>query len=209
MTNTKLLLLALPALLTAACGTENRGLESVHQPVVSRADYALDLEAADGRLAPGEAVRLDGWLRTMRVGFGDRVAVDGDEARGAGARHDVAGVIARFGLLLADDAPVTAAPLTPGTLRIVVSRMRAGVPGCSDWSRNVVDEFAGNSHSNFGCATNSNLAAMVANPADLVRGAERDGTADPQVVFRSVDNYRKAPPTGAGQQLKAEKAGAK
>ena len=34
------------ALMLAACagGTENRGLESVHQPVVQRTDYVIDLD---------------------------------------------------------------------------------------------------------------------------------------------------------------------
>src|SRR3546814_10356338 len=63
------LALALPALLVAGCGgTVNRGLESVHQPVVSRADYAFDLSTANGHLAPGEAQRLDGWLASLNVG---------------------------------------------------------------------------------------------------------------------------------------------
>src|SRR3546814_3798029 len=64
------LALALPALLVAGCGgTVNRGLESVHQPVVSRADYAFDLSTANGHLAPGEAQRLDGWLASLNVGY--------------------------------------------------------------------------------------------------------------------------------------------
>ena len=33
-----------------ACGTENRGLESVHQPVVARTDYVYDLPASSDRL---------------------------------------------------------------------------------------------------------------------------------------------------------------
>lgn len=202
-----LLLLATPALLLGGCmGTTNRGLESVHQPVVGRADYALDL-AADGRgLAPGEAQRLDGWFRTMRVGYGDRIAIDGDAPAASG---EVAGVVARYGLLLADAAPVTAAPIAPGTVRVVVSRMRAAVPGCPDWSRTLTDDFEGHTHSNFGCGTNSNLAAMVANPADLVRGAEGVAGADPQSAYKAIDSYRKATPTGANNQLKAEKAGSR
>jgi len=208
MTKPTLLLLALPALLLGGCmGTENRGLESVHQPVVARTDYALDLDAGQGRLAPGEVDRLDGWLRTMRVGYGDRVALDGERA--PAATGEVAGVVARYGLLLADAAPVTAAPIAPGALRVVVSRMRASVPGCPDWSRNLANDFEGHTHSNYGCATNANLAAMVANPADLVRGADGVAIADPQSVYKSIDSYRKAPTTGAGQQLKTETVGGK
>jgi pilus assembly protein CpaD len=206
MTKPIILLAAIPALLLSACaGTQNRGLESVHQPVVGRTDYALDLDAGDGRLAPGEDARLDGWLRTMRVGYGDRVAIDG--TRSPTANGEVAGVLARYGLLLADEAPVTGNPIAPGNLRIVVSRMRAAVPRCPDWSRNLTNDFEGHTHSNFGCAVNANLAAMVANPADLVRGADGVAVADPQSVYKSIDSFRKAPATGANQQLKEEKVG--
>ena len=29
----------------AACGTQNRGVESVHQPVVSKSNYVLDVNS--------------------------------------------------------------------------------------------------------------------------------------------------------------------
>ncbi|MGN6620411.1 MAG: pilus assembly protein CpaD, partial [Sphingomonas sp.] len=42
-----------PTLLLAGCGgTVNRGLESVHQPVVSRSDYAFDVNTGGDGLAP-------------------------------------------------------------------------------------------------------------------------------------------------------------
>ena len=207
MTKPIILLAAIPALLLSACaGTQNRSLESVHQPVVGRTDYALDLDAGDGRLAPGEDARLDGWLRTMRVGYGDRVAIDG--TRSPTANGEVAGVLARYGLLLADEAPVTGNPIAPGNLRIVVSRMRAAVPRCPDWSRNSSDDFAANTSSNYGCAINRNLAAMIANPADLVRGAPGTETTDAALSYKAIDTYRKKAPTGAGG-LSASSTGGK
>lgn len=188
----------LPALLLGGCmGTDNRGLESVHQPVVSRSDYALDLGVAGGVLAGGERQRLAGWMATMRVGYGDRVAIDDPAGDGPGARADVAAEIARYGLLLSDDAPVTPAPLTPGAIRVVVSRMRAAVPRCPDWSRDASNEFQSNTSSNYGCAVNSNLAAMIANPADLVRGAPGAETNDAAASYKAIDAYRKKVPTGS------------
>ena len=53
----------------AGCGgTRNRGLESVHQPVVDRADYALDLATSGGGLARGEQERLIGWFGKRFLG---------------------------------------------------------------------------------------------------------------------------------------------
>ena len=185
-----------PALLLGACGgTKNRGLESVHQPVVSRKDYQFDVATSGNALAPGEAQRLAGWMQSIKVGYGDRVAIDDPNAQaGRGIRDDVQTAAARYGLLVSDDAAVTSGPIAPGTVRVVVSRMTATVPGCPDYSRNGSNEFLGSTTSNHGCATNSNLAAMVASPTDLVRGQPGSYLTDQAQATRAIDAYRR----GAG-----------
>ncbi len=191
--------LAAPALLLGGCmGTTNRGMESVHQPVVARTDYALDLAIARTGLATGESRRLMAWMNTMHLGYGDHVALDEAGYADSAARNQVANVVASYGLLLSEDRPVTNAPVTPGTLRVVVSRMRAEVPGCPDWSRNASSELQGNTSSNYGCAINTNLAAMIARPGDLVRGADPDTLADTDVNTKAIEAYRRKPATGAG-----------
>lgn len=199
MTRPLLLACLAPALLIGGCmGTQNRGLESVHQPVVSRSDYVLDVATAGNGLDGGETQRLRGWLASMRLGYGDRVSIDDPAGASPGVRDDVAAVVAGYGLLLGDEAPVTGAPVAPGTVRIVVSRMHASVPGCPDWSRNMSVDYDQNTSSNQGCAINSNLAAMVANPGDLVRGQGRAEVNDPAMSYRAIDAYRKAAPSGGG-----------
>lgn len=199
MTTAKTLLssAALALTLAGCMGTHNRGMESVHQPVVERADYAIDLAATGSGLASGEAARLAGWFDAMRLGYGDRVSVDDPAGRAYSARAEVGGVVAGYGLLLADEAPVTTGTSVPGTVRVVVSRMRADVPGCPDWSRNPSQDFEAHTSSNYGCAVNSNLAAMVADPADLVRGRSGSGVNDPAVSSKAIESYRKGPTTGA------------
>ncbi|PAX09463.1 CpaD family pilus assembly protein [Sphingomonas lenta] len=183
--------LASAALLLAGCmGTQNRGLESVHQPVVQRSDYLLDLRAAGQGLAQGEQARLAGWFDALRLGYGDRVTVDDPSGTAPGARAEVAGVVEGYGLLLAGDAPVTPAPVAPGTVRVVVSRARASVPGCPDWSRDVTQNNDNHTSSGFGCATNANFAAMVANPVDLVNGRDGAESADPAISGRAINGYR-------------------
>jgi len=197
-----------PALILGACntgGTLNRGLESVHQPVVSRTDYVFDVATSGGGLAPGEEQRLAGWLASMRVGYGDQISIDDPAPYGA-TRSQVASEVSRFGLLLADGTPVTGAPIAPGTARVVISRSKAVVPGCPDFSHVAQPEFNSNTSSNQGCAINSNLAAMVANPADLVRGEPGSGMIDPATSTKAIQSYRKTPPTGEGG-LKSESTG--
>ncbi len=186
-----------PALLLGGCvGTQNRGLESVHQPVVSRQDFALDVRIAAGGLAAGEQTRLADWLASMRLGYGDKVAID-DPSNWRGVHEDVAQSVASFGLLLSPDRPVTNAPLQPGTVRIVVSRTKASVPGCPDWSRNGSVDYDQNTSSNYGCASNASLAAMIAQPEDLVHGRGTGGT-DTVRSGKAIDAFRKAAPSGAG-----------
>ena len=208
MINRTILLAALgPAMLLGGCmGTQNRGLESVHQPVVTRTDYAIDLTTAGGKLGAGERQRLAGWMDTMQVSFGDRIAIDDPVGEGAAARTQIASLVAEHGLLLSTDRPITAAAVTPGTIRVVISRSRASVPGCPDWSRNASTEFDSNTSSNQGCAVNSNLAAMVARPEDLVRGQSVQQGNDPTISTKAIGAYRKAEPTGSGNTVKAQSA---
>ena len=198
MINKSILASLLPALLLGGCmGTENRGLESVHQPVVSRSDYAFDLGVAGGALAPGEQQRLADWMTMMRPAYGDRIAVDDAAFEAPRARADVAAMVAGYGLVLGSDAPVTRAPRVPGTIRVVVSRLSAAVPQCPDWSRDSTNDFATNTSSNYGCAMNRNLAAMVANPADLIHGTPGNDTTDAAASYKAIDAYRRRVPTGA------------
>jgi pilus assembly protein CpaD len=190
--------------------TLNQGVESVKQPVVSRTDYVFDAQRAGGGLAPGEATRVAGWMASMNLRYGDHVSID-DGSAGLTARRQIAALAARYGILLDDRAPITNAPLAAGTVRVVISRMSASVPGCPDYSRNGSSEFQGSTTSNFGCATNANLAAMVANPADLVKGQPgADNGFDATSSGRAIDAYRKATPTGGGgTTIKAEGTGGK
>ena len=194
-----------PALLLGGCGTYNGGVDSVYQPVVQRTDYVFDLNTSGYGLAPGETERLAGWLGSMRLAYGDKVAVD-DGGDGSTGREQIAAEAGRYGILLDDKAPVTVGRIGPGTVRVVVTRMSASVPNCPDYSRQYQPDYAASTTSNYGCATNSNLAAMVANPGDLVRGQPGSGVSDPASGSRAVKVYRDATPTGAGG-LKAESTG--
>lgn len=70
---------------------------------------------------------------------------------------------------------------------IIVRRHVATVPGCPDWSKPSGFDPYNMGMSNFGCATASNLARMVADPADLAHGREL-GPAD---GVREADAFRR------------------
>lgn len=182
----------------SACGDvpNNRSLYSVKQPVVERSNFTLDLAAGAGGLPIPEQQRLAAWFETMDLGYGDRVSIDAPIGSDA-IREDVAAIAARHGILLSDGAPVTEGFVEPGRVRVVVTRSRAHVPGCPDWS----DQFASNlenaTSDGYGCAVNSNLAAMVADPEHLLKGAEGTGETVVMSSTKAIQTYREQKPTGA------------
>ena len=124
----------------------------------------------------------------------DTIYVDGPYAYGA--RDDVARVAGNYGLLVAAGAPMSAGAVPPGTVRVIVARTRASVPDCPNWERPAQPSIDHVSMPNFGCGVNGALAAMVANPQDLVHGREGSGVGDNRTAVKAVDSYRKAAPTG-------------
>lgn len=202
-------LLLAPALLLSACGTYNGGVESVYQPVVERNDYVFDVQTTGYALAPGESHRLAGWLESMGLRYGDRISIDdGGSGNAEAARKAIADQANRYGLMLSDQAPVTVGQIAPGMVRVVVTRMTASVPNCPDYSRQYTPDWSQSTSSNYGCATNSNLAAMVADPADLVRGASGSSVTDPITGGKAINALRGAKPTGGGgTQVKSESTG--
>ena len=192
----KIILIAL-ASSVAACNTPDHadtGVASVNVPVVTSADYVFEAAAPDGALAPGETDRLNGWFQGLGIGYGDTIYVDG--AYADAARGQVAAVAGQYGMAVAYGAPVTPGVVQPGMLRIVVSRRRAEVPNCPNWSVPSEPNYDNRNMSNFGCGVNSNIAAMIANPEDLLRGREGDGTSNVNTATRAVQFYNSQPPSG-------------
>ena len=185
----------------------NRGLESVHQPVVARTDYAIDIRSSFDGLAMGEERRLTGWFDTLKIGYGDRITVD-DGAQAARASRDaVALVAARYGLLLGETPPITAGPVPSDAIRVVVSRSTASVPGCPDWAGSASGYDDGSIDTNYGCASNTNLAMMVADPQDLIEGRHGRSSLSTRASTRALKAYNELIPTGVTGTVKAEATG--
>lgn len=176
----------------------NASLDSVHQPVIQRDSFTLDLATdATGSLSLAEQRRLAGWFETMNLAYGDKVTID-DPAEQPGVRSAIEAVAGRFGIVLADTAPVTAGEVYPGTVRVVVTRTVASVPGCPDWAAKSDANFHNATSRNYGCAVNGNMAAMVANKEDLVRGASGRGGTVVMSSSKAIETYRSMEPTGKG-----------
>lgn len=169
----------------------SRGLDSLNQPVVQRTDYLLDL-ADNGGLSEPDMGRLHAWFETLRVGYGDHVFVD----RGSGAgRQDVAEVASAYGILLSPGAPILEGDVPMGAVRVIVSRTTASMPTCPNFDHDL-DRGPSSTSSNYGCALNGNLAAMIADPNDLVLGQHGSVVTDPNTYSKAIRVFRSTPPTG-------------
>lgn len=208
-------LLALGLAVTACAPDTNRlspyynpSLSSVNQPVVQRTDYVLDIGATGAGVPDAELDRLSHWFESLQLGYGDKVSVDQPAGYAdARSREDIARVAGAHGLLLSEGAPVTAGAVQPGSVRVIVSRTTASVPDCPAWQTGEVGARISTAP-NYGCAVNSNLAAMVADPNDLVLGQTGSGNGNAATASKAIKSYRDKKPTGEGA-LKSEKTGGK
>ncbi|PLK25205.1 pilus assembly protein CpaD [Porphyrobacter sp. TH134] len=192
----------------AGCGgmPTNTSLYSVKQPVVERTNMTLDVTTTPAGLPISEQQRLNGWFETMDLRYGDRIAIEnpGQNPAVTSAIRDLA---ARYGLMISETAPVTAGFLQPGQARVVITRSVASVPGCPDWSAKSDMNYNNGLSPNYGCATNSNMAAMIADPQDLIEGKKGASETVIATSNKAISTYREMAPTGAAGLMEAGAAG--
>jgi len=193
-------------LTVAGCASQPRGgltplnntsLYSLHQPVVERTNFVFDLNTDANGVSDAELERLAAWFDSIELRYGDRLSIDDGGSYDAAAQADVARLLGEYGLALQEGAPVTQGAVAPGQVRVVASRSSASVEGCPSWGDPGI-ESPTRTGSNYGCSVNSNLAAMIANPDDLIRGRDGTNAGSGTTAGRAIRAYREGQPTGRG-----------
>lgn len=200
-TNMAMCLLLAPVLVASPLAAREieRGVEPKHQPVVERTDFVFDVAAdSSGALAPSEQKRLSTWFKALNLRYGDHVSLAGADDGALAMRDGIADVVGRYGLLIEGEAPATAGAAPAGGMRIVVSRSIASVPECPSWRDKSEADFTGGLSDNYGCAMASNLAAMIADPRDLVEGRTPGVDTKGVVSGKAIKAYTDKAPSGAG-----------
>ena len=179
----------LPA--TAARRCPDRGSGGVNVPVVTTRGLCVR-RGGSGRVAGARReARLDGWFQGLGLGYGDSIYVDGglcgQRARpGRADRRQIrhAGCRRRAG--------------DRGRRSTRHGPRRRQPPPCRGSRLPELEPAVASPTSttstmpNFGCGVNSNLAAMVANPEDLIHGREGDGVGDPRTGARRSSSTAQA-----------------
>lgn len=183
----------------AGCGgmPSNQSLYSTKQPVVERKNFTFDVRSAQSGMGISEQQRVAAWFETMKLGYGDRLSID-DPMASKATQDAIAKLAARHGVLIEEGAPVTQGHVDPGKARIVLTRSSASVPGCPDWDDKSDTNYYNATSNGYGCAVNSNLAAMVANPEDLIEGQAGTGETVIMSGTKAIDSYRNRAPSGNG-----------
>jgi pilus assembly protein CpaD len=192
----------------AGCGgmPSNTSLYSTKVPVVERTNMTLDVTTTTSGLPISEQQRLNGWFETMDLRYGDRIAIE-NPSQNPAVTNAIRDLAARYGLILSETAPVTAGFVQPGQARVVITRTTAAVPGCPDWSSKSDMNYSHGLSPNYGCAINSNMAAMIADPQDLLEGKKGDGETVIATSNKAISTYREMEPTGKAGLKDAGTAG--
>ncbi len=71
--------------------------------------------------------------------------------------------------------PYRAAYENEATIRVSYNYSIAQAPKCGEWRQNLGENYTNLHYQNFGCSQQKNLAAMIANPRDLIEPRGTDG----------------------------------
>lgn len=91
------------------------------------------------------------------------------------------------------DATEVAAPI-----RVSYVAMKAHTGHCGRWPDDLTNTIENKHYANFGCSYQNNLAAQIANPADLL-GPRKPGDIDAERRNIIIDDYRNSAARGLGE----------
>lgn len=203
-----MILVAVAAAVLQACTSPQAEWSPVEAPRDIQVDYARTAHTAHyapgaSELSPVERARLSEFLRTSEARPHDSIYLE----PAAGDHLSVARVNALARELLHRGYEVSPLPpsrdaVRPNSLLVVVERYVATPPNCPNFSKSSSDDHENALPSNWGCANQTNLSLMVANPRDLVIG--RDPSLEPaDAAVLPIQRYR----LGKTAPLPSENAG--
>ncbi len=202
------------ALLLAACvppAAQWSGAEAPKEIKVEWVNFRHDVSFTSGQAAPSdfERARFQSFLAQMRMTPSSRVAVAAAEGPLAGPRAEaVRALLDEQRIESMSLARGSLSDLGQGSVAVIVGRYVATPPNCPDWRKPANQNFQNSPSSNFGCANAVNLALMVEDPADLLRGRPL-GPGDAAGLVHGIQRYRSnlvIPPTGQATQTSVEPA---
>jgi pilus assembly protein CpaD len=199
-------------LLAGSCTSEEARLSSdgaENHPILvapSNQSLRLPFSAPEAGLLPEDSARLEAFVGSYMSEGNGALSVS------APAGPDASAALSYFGERLVQMG-VPRSRILVGTRdvggddrRVELSYVgyAAHTEACGDWSVNLATTYANDTAPNFGCAEQQNIAAMVANPRDLVAPQDM-GTSDQTRRADVMGKYEKGDITQADKR-KVDKA---
>jgi pilus assembly protein CpaD len=178
-----------------------------HPILVSQQPATLNIRVASGApgLTPGQAAQVSDFLARYRSkDSGNSKLVigvpSGSPNEGAAMRAvaNLREMIREYGF---SESTVSMVPYGGGRdpsapIKLAYLRYVAEAPECGHWPTNLAYDPLSLPYPNFGCAQQANLAAQIANPADLL-GPRTTAPADAERRAVVIERYRQGKTTGA------------
>ena len=204
----------------AGCGTDYASNDSVpagdyharYPIVLAQAPTALDVYPVGGAIDRQSIANIHAFAQRYREFGAGRIAIlapAGERGRDAPAIDQIRRALAGSGLrgYVAVGSYPDADPTRASPVRLVFEGLKATVPGqCGVWPSDIasgssIEGWKNDSYPNFGCATQSTLAAQVADPRDLVLSRASD-PGDVVMRLRAIGDVRNGTDPGTGWATK-------
>ena len=204
--------LATAAALLAGCNQHTTATAERPYPADYRERHPITLREGDrtveifvgrnrGGLTPAQRADVLSFAQQWRHEGTSGVIIDTPQA-GASARAAADSMREVHSILAASGVPAKAVyvrgyrpgPAALASIKLRYSKLMAEAGPCGVWPKDLGpsadgDDFSNNPYWNLGCATQRNLASMVANPADLVQPRGESPAYEPRRSV-AIDKYR-------------------
>jgi pilus assembly protein CpaD len=194
----------LAAVLVAGSCTFHKDADNFDDPIanhpitVEPSYQSIKVSYSGGALAPADAPKLEAFLNDYRQHGNGKIAIS--VPAGAGMQQTVVALANQINETGISRDRILVATRDAGTggsqVELNYISYQAHTAACGDWSENLAYTADNRTASNFGCATQHNMAMMVADPRDLMEPRPMDGSnaARRQAV---IGNYEAGKPTSS------------
>lgn len=162
----------------AACSNGELALDDKFVPVshydmypieVTHGPVKMEISAQQGVLRPSQINAISGFARSANSSGVSKIAIlrpSGGGASGKVARQTYQ-LLVQSGISPGMIVQKTYPGPAKGPVQLSYTRSVAVTKECGDWSSDMANTSSNGSYSNYGCAIQNNIAAMVVNPDDF------------------------------------------
>jgi pilus assembly protein CpaD len=170
-----------------------------HPIVIAEKEQNLDLPvaASDRGMTRSQKIALEGFLYSYDRGAAPVVRVmvpsgAANDVAASAASSDFVRVLRKNGVpegRIAVFSYQAGSPELSAPVRISYAAMRAQTGKCGRWPEDLLNTSENKHYADFGCSSQNNLAAQIANPADLL-GPRKPTPIDAENRTDAIDQYQ-------------------